>query len=179
MAYQRDKELGKLARRMGIVNLATMGSISGIAGGTLAQGLVALGTLNPPPGIEDSYVPGAIGVALSSATILTFVARMYFGHKLQKQVRDRQLAIKHSVETILNHLELSNTNCADAQKQLKEMIGERACGEWLQLWRSSHQLAMTPPSHNALPHITLNTSAQPKLALTAVAPLPVTPNMVP
>lgn len=152
MAYQRDKGLQKLARRMNIVNYGTMASIGAIAGGTLAQGIVALGTLNPPEGHLDSYSPGIIGTTLSTATILTFVARMYFNHHMQKAVEDRQIAIRTKVEGVLNHLERSDAKCVDAHKELTELIGERACKEWVQLWQSSHQLAMTQPP----PRITLN-----------------------
>ena len=152
MAYQRDKGLQRFAKRMNIVNYGTMASIGAIAGGTLAQGIVALGTLNPPEGHLDSYSPGIIGATLSTATILTFVARMYFSHHMQKAVEDRQIAIRTKVEGVLNHLERSDAKCVDAHKELTELIGERACKEWVQLWQSSHQLAMTQPP----PRITLN-----------------------
>jgi hypothetical protein len=153
MAYQRDKALQKLAKRMNIVNFGTMASIGTIAGGTLGQGIAALGTLNPPTGHEDSYIPGVIGTTLSMMTIMTFVARMYFNHKMQKDVQDRQIAIRTQVESVLNHLERSETKCPDAQKDLTELIGDRASHEWLQLWQSSHQLAMSHP-----PRVTLNAS---------------------
>ena len=155
MAYQRDKGLQKLAKRMNLVNFATMASIGTIATGTLAQGIIALKTRNPQPQFEDSYTPGIIGVTLSSATLMTFVARMYFSHKIQAEVRVRQLGLKQRVETVLFHLEHSHAQCADAQKELTELIGPRACHEWTQLWQSSHQLAM-----NAPPKITLDTKSE-------------------
>jgi hypothetical protein len=155
MAYQRDKGLQKLAKRMNLVNFATMASIGTIATGTLAQGIIALKTLNPQPGFEDSYTPGIIGVTLSSATLMTFVARMYFSHKIQNEVRDRQIALKQRVETVLFHLEHSHADCVDAQKELTELIGQRACHEWTQLWQSSHQLAM-----NTSPRISLDTRGE-------------------
>jgi hypothetical protein len=153
LAYQRDKELAKLAKRMNIVNLGTNASIGSIAVGTLGQGVAALSTLNPPTGHEDSYGPGILGTTLSTVTIMTFVARMYFNHKMQKDVQDRQIAIRTQVESVLNHLERSDSKCPDAQKNLTDLIGERASREWLQLWQSSHQLAMTHP-----PRVTLNAS---------------------
>jgi hypothetical protein len=153
LAYQRDKELAKLAKRMNLVNLGTNASIGAIAVGTLGQGVAALSTLNPPTGHEDSYGPGILGTTLSTVTIMTFAARMYFNHKMQKDVQDRQIAIRTQVESVLNHLERSDSKCPDAQKDLTELIGERASREWLQLWQSSHQLAMTHP-----PRVTLNTT---------------------
>jgi hypothetical protein len=153
LAYQRDKELAKLAKRMNLVNLGTNASIGAIALGTLGQGVGALATLNPPSGHEDSYGPGIVGTTLSTVTIMTFAARMYFNHKMQKDVQERQIAIRTQVESVLNHLERSDSKCPDAQKDLTELIGERASHEWLQLWQSSHQLAMTHP-----PRVTLNTT---------------------
>jgi hypothetical protein len=155
MAYQRDKGLQKLAKRMNLVNFATMASIGTIATGTLAQGIIALKSLNPQPGFEDSYTPGILGITLSSATLMTFVARMYFSRKIQVEVRDRQLALKKRVETVLFHLEHSHADCADAQKELTELIGQRACHEWTQLWQSSHQLAM-----NTSPRISLDAKGE-------------------
>jgi hypothetical protein len=153
LAYQRDKEMAKLGKRMNLVNLGTNASIGAIAVGTLGQGVAALGTLNPPTGHEDSYGPGILGTTLSTVTIMTFAARMYFNHKMQKDVQDRQIAIRTQVESVLNHLERSDSKCPDAQKDLTELIGERASREWLQLWQSSHQLAMTHA-----PRVTLNTT---------------------
>jgi hypothetical protein len=155
MAYQRDKGLQKLAKQMNLVNFATMASIGTIATGTLAQGIIALKSLNPQPGFEDSYTPGIIGVTLSSATLMTFVARMYFSRKIQTEVRDRQLGLKKRVETVLFHLEHSHADCADAQRELTELIGQRACHEWTQLWQSSHQLAM-----NSAPRISLDSKGE-------------------
>src|ERR1700744_5677107 len=53
MAYQRDPELQKLAKRLNMANFATTNSIAVIAGGTLAQNVVSMAALNPPDGIED------------------------------------------------------------------------------------------------------------------------------
>ena len=145
MAYQRDKELKALAKRMNIVSVGTLGAIGAISAGTLAQGIDALIVLNPHDGHQDSYSPGIVGVAMSSITIMTFLSRFYFNHKFQKQVRDRQIAIKSRVENVLNHMEQCDAKCADAQKELTELVGPRACREWVQLFQSSHKLAMSSP----------------------------------
>ncbi len=143
MAYQRDKEIEKLAKRLGITNVATMAGLLAISGGTIAQGITAIGTLNPATGHLDSYAPGIIGLSLGSATLLTFGTRIYFGHKYGKKMKARQLAIKSEIEEILHHLEYSEAKCPDMHKQLAALIGDRASGEFLQLWQSSHQLAST------------------------------------
>jgi len=145
LAYQRDPELQKIARRLNLVGLGTLGAIGGIAGGTLAQGIVALKVINPSPGHLDSYSPLIIGTALSAATLMVFAARMSLNHKLANQVSNRQFAIKAHVEAILAHMEASGAKCDAAKKELTALIGERACGEWVDLYQSSHQLAMTSP----------------------------------
>lgn len=150
MAYQRDPELQKIAKKLNLVNIGTMTSIAGIAGGTLAQGISALYVLNPPDGKLDSYAPLNVGVVLSSATLLTFAARVYFNHRLEKRVMARQVELKNHVESLLHHLEQCNGKCSDAKNQLTDLIGERACREWVQLWQSSHQLAMSGPQRISL-----------------------------
>ncbi len=171
MAYQRDNDLAKLAKQMSILNTGTMVSIGAIAAGTLAQGIVSLATLNPPAGMMDSYAPGKIGVPLSGATILTLMARGYFGHKIQSLVREQQLTIKHNVEAVLSHLENSHATCAEARHKLVGLIGERASNEWLQLWYSSHQVA----SNDNTPHISLTSSTGIDQAIVVASE----PNMVP
>lgn len=155
MAYQRDPELRKIAKHLNIVNFGTMAAITGIAGGTLAQGIIALSVLNPPPPKLDSYQPGAIGVGMSGLTIITFLGRTAFNHVLSKKMRERQLAIKHSVESILAELEATHGENPAAQAKLVALIGERATNEWLQLWRSSNVVAqMKLPSISLTPSLT-------------------------
>jgi hypothetical protein len=140
MAYQRDAKLRQLYRQFGIVNIGTMAAVAGIAGGTLAQGVVALATLNPRQG-NDTYLPGAIGIGMSGLTIVTFVGRAAINHHLAKCLRNRQLEIKHQVEAVLAHLEKGDEKGNDSKKELVDLIGERAANEWLQLWRSSNAVA--------------------------------------
>jgi len=152
MAYQRDPELKKIAKKLNLINIGTMASVVGIAGGTLAQGISALYVINPPSGKPDSYAPLNLGVALSSATLLAFVARIYLNHRLEKHIMTRQVEIRTRVESVLSHLEQSDAKCSQAQSQLTELIGERACREWVQLWQSSHQVAMSSPQRISLLH---------------------------
>ncbi len=140
MAYQRDPEIKKIYKRLGLVNIGTMAAVAGIAGGTLAQGVVALATLNPQQG-NDSYLPGAIGIGMSGLTIATFVGRAAINHHLAKCLRKRQLEIKHQVESVLAQVEQENGAAPEIKKQLIALIGERATNEWLQLWTSSNAVA--------------------------------------
>lgn len=145
LAYQRDPELQRIAKRSNLVGLGTLGAIGGIAGGTLAQGISALYVLNPSPGHNDSYTPLIIGTALSSVTLMVFAARILLNNKIVRQISNRQFAIKAHVEAILAHMEASGAKCDAAKRELTGLIGERACREWVDLYRSSHQLAMTSP----------------------------------
>jgi hypothetical protein len=141
LAYQRDPKLRKLSKRMNLLNLGTMGAITGIAGGTLAQGVIALSVLNPPPPQSDSYLPSALGVGFTGLTIVAFAGRTVLNQVLVKSLRNRQLDIKHRVEAILTKMESSHGDNAEAQSELVALIGERASNEWLQLWRSSNAIA--------------------------------------
>ncbi len=153
LAYQRDPELQKIGKKLNLVSLGTLGAIGGIAGGTLAQGISAIYVINPSPGRQDSYAPLILGTALSSATLAVFAARILLNHKLAKQTSNRQFALKAQVESILAHMESSGAKCDAAKKELTGLIGERACREWIDLYQSSHQLAMTSPRRFTLLNI--------------------------
>lgn len=144
LAYQRDDRLHALAKQMGFVNAGTTFAIAGIAGGTLAQGIIALSVINPPAGQSDSYLPGAIGTGMSGLTLIALGARTGASHVLTKQIRKRQLEIKHQVESVLAQIEQTGGDSPTARTELISLIGERASNEWLQLWRSSNKLAMSP-----------------------------------
>jgi hypothetical protein len=159
LAYDRDPELSKLAKRVRLLNGATTASVFGIAGGTLAQGISALYVLNPPNGGPDSYAPLFLGTALSGTTMIIIGARAYLGHQLAKHIEQRQIQLRDRVQNILSHLEYSQGQCQDARQQLKELIGERACSEWIQLWQSSHKLAQSNDKQ-----ISINNMGQTKIA---------------
>lgn len=159
LAYDRDPELSKLAKRVKLMNFGTTTSVLGIAGGTLAQGISALYVLNPPDGQKDSYAPLNVGVALSGATMLVMAARLFVGHELAKHIQQRQILIRDRVQSVLAHLEHSDAQCTVARSQLQDLIGERACNEWVQLWQSSHKLAQ-----NNSRRVSLHTDAQPNIA---------------
>jgi hypothetical protein len=144
IAYNRDPQLQKLSRRMKGVNIATGGAIAAGAVGIVPQSIVSIYTLNPPDGVQDSYAPGSVGVALETVTNVALIARLGLSYGLRKKVRQRQTEIRSKVESILQHLEYSQSNCPDARKQLTELIGEKAADECLSLWQSSHALASVP-----------------------------------
>jgi len=148
MAYARDPELQKLARKAHVADVGTFSSIALIAGGTAAQNIVSMSVLNPPEGIEDSYVPGSIGLGLDGATNVAFTARLLIFHRYKKLMKARQIVLKNKVETILEHLEFSQTACPEAQTDLAGIIGERAAQDCVQLWKSSHAVADLPAKLN-------------------------------
>jgi hypothetical protein len=141
MAYAKDPELQKLAKKSNLSNDCTTGIFAGVAAGTIGQNIVSMSELNPPVGLEDSYVPGAIGLGLSGITNAAIAARLLLHHDYRKRMRIRKIAIREHVEAILQHLEYSKTSCPDAQKELVSIIGERAAQDCIQLWQSSHTLA--------------------------------------
>jgi len=143
MAYARDPEIVKLANKLRITNLGSTSGLMCVAGGTAAQGVVGIATLNPPDGVPDSYAPGIVGLGLEAAVLMIFAGGPLVQHKYRKALKARQLAIRQEVEQILQHLEYSKTECSDAQKELANLVGDRGAQECVQLWQSSHRLALT------------------------------------
>ncbi len=148
MAYQKDAQLQKLAKHVKGVNTLTGASIAGAVGGTLAQNIVSSATINPPDGQNDSYLPGAIGLGLSGLVNIAFDGGMIINWRLKKKIKARQLVVRQRVETLLSHLEYSETACPEAEVELTEIIGKRAAGDCIQLWRSSHATAYAAKSRN-------------------------------
>jgi hypothetical protein len=151
LAYQRDLELQKFAKKMNISNIASINALACIAGGTIGQNVASMACLNPPVGIEDSYAPGTAGLALATVTNVVFAGRVMAGHGYRKKMKERQLAIRQRVERLLEHLEYSKTDCNEAQAELSTLIGDRASKECLQLWQSSHLAITEPPANTAQP----------------------------
>jgi hypothetical protein len=141
MAYQRDPELQKLRKHIRGVNDITAGTVGTAVGGTLAQNVISMACLNPAPGISDSYLPGGLGLGLSGLVNIVFDGNIVVSWRLKNKIKARQIAIRNNVETILNHLEYSETNCPEAQTELAGIIGPRAASDCIQLWRSSHATA--------------------------------------
>ncbi|HEY9775770.1 MAG TPA: hypothetical protein V6C81_18555 [Planktothrix sp.] len=138
LAYQRDPELAAMTKRMKISSAATSTVIGLIASATLAQNIVSMAVLNPPPGSQDSYVPGSIGIGLDGGTSTAFDLRAIVNHKLRKQYRSRQVVICKEVNELLYHLEFSKMTCPEAQKQLVALVGEQASHDFVEFWKASH-----------------------------------------
>jgi hypothetical protein len=138
MAFQRDPQLQKLRKHTRTLAAITGTSISGAVGGTFAQNIVSLGTLNPPDGQSDSYLPGSIGLGMSGLVNVAFDGSLLLNWRLRHKMVARQEVIQARVETILKHLEFSEANCPEAKHDLTELIGERAAQDCMKLWHSSH-----------------------------------------
>jgi hypothetical protein len=144
LAYERDPELQKLRGWNKITDVDTATILGGAASGTLGQNIVAIHTLNPPDGLRDSYAPGIAGLALIGMTNIAIISRTGLNFGLRKKIRARQMAIRQRVETILNHLEYSEASCPEAQKELAEIIGDKAAEECIHSWTTSHAVAAVP-----------------------------------
>lgn len=141
IAYQRDPILQKLTRHRKGLNALMGGSVGSAIGGTFAQNIVSVGTINPPEGQSDSYLPGSLGLAMSGLVNVAFDAGIAANWHFNKKVKARQREISERVESILNHLEKSDAECPNAQADLTGIIGERAASDCLKLWHSSHTFA--------------------------------------
>jgi len=147
MAYARDPEVRRLAKKLKIAGDGATTGLAGIAGGTVAQGIVSMATLNPPDGVPDSYAPGIVGLGLETAVLMIFAGGPLVQHKFRKELKARKLAIRQEVEQILQHLEFSKTDCSKVQKELLALVGNRGAQDCVQLWQSSHRAELTEP-HN-------------------------------
>lgn len=143
MAYAHDPQLQRLAGKLKLVNFGTTSAYASIAGGTIGQTTVAMATLNPPDGHLDSYTAGIVGLGLSTMTMILLGGKPLVDLKYKKQFKAHQTEIRNRVEAILQHLEYSETKCSESQKELAELIGDRGAKDCIQLWQSSHQVAVT------------------------------------
>jgi len=161
MAYKRDAKLQGLGKKIGLTDDVTNLGIFCIAGGVLSQVIVNEGTLNPPPPQFDSYLPGSIGLGFSGLTNVVFAGQNVIHWTLKKKIRARQKVLTQEVEAVLHHMEFSETECPEAQKQLAELIGDQAARECEKLWRSSHVMASLPsnPNNKLAPKIGATPSA--------------------
>jgi hypothetical protein len=145
MAYARDPQVLALAKKIKRTGLGSASALAGVAAGTISQGIVAMAVLNPPEGIQDSYAPGSLGLGLEAAVLMIFAGGPLISHRYKQKLKARQIEIRQNVERILQHLEYSKTDCSAAQKELADLVGDRGAQECVQLWQSSHRLAMTEP----------------------------------
>lgn len=148
MAYKRDPEMQKLTKHMRGANNFTSGAVASTVGLTFAQNIVSEYTVNPPPGYQDTYLPGALGLAASGLVNVVFDGSLLINWRLKKKIHDRQELIRKRVEAILSHLEFSQTSCPEAQVELTSIIGGRAASDCIQLWRSSHAIATATANKN-------------------------------
>ncbi len=152
MAYRRDPELKQWIKKMGVSNNLFLASIAGVSGLGLAQSITGLATLNQSEsggghheehehggggGHREHLAPSIMGVAGSAATLVSIGAHVYFEQRYKKKIKARQQVLNHEVLHILEALE-SGANQELVQPKLVNLIGQRATGEFMQLWRSAH-----------------------------------------
>jgi hypothetical protein len=153
MAVQRDEELQKFAKRLGLVNTMTLLSIAGVSGLGLAQSIYAYRQIQPETvnvteahhaGGHDhvhmplnSKVPSAIGIIGSGVTLATLGTRAVMDGYITRRIARRQVQLRESIDHILSHLELEGIT-SHGRQELAGLVGERAAGEFLLLWRAVH-----------------------------------------
>jgi hypothetical protein len=153
MAYQRDEELQKLVRRAGHVNSLTMLSVASVSGLGLAQSIYSYNRIQPQsvdvtgahhPGGHDhvhlpleSKVPATLGIIGGGVTIAALGARAVMNRHYSRRMTSRQVAIRKSVDTILDRL-TSGEDHRNIEPELTQLVGPRAAGEFLALWRAVH-----------------------------------------
>ncbi len=154
MAYQRDPELQKLARKLGRVNTFTLLSVAGVSALGMAQGISALNDIEPqsidvtpphhPGGSphvhipEESRTPARLGIIGSGATLATLGVRAVMNSRYSSKISQRQSLIQRRVDEILARLE-SGAETAAVEPDLTALVGPRATREFLHLWTKTYQ----------------------------------------
>ena len=78
-----------------------------------------------------------MGLVGSGATLLSIGTHVFLEHRYKKQIKTRQLVINHEVLHVLEDLE-NGMNQELVQPRLVALVGNRASGEFFQLWRAAH-----------------------------------------
>jgi hypothetical protein len=152
IAFNRDPVLEKYGVMVKLMNFAVMSAVYGVSGGTLLQTCYAVPAINQPAPHQDSSVPGIVGIVNSSVAVVSGASRLVIGYELSSHIRKRQMQIRDQLEAILAKLEDSHCEDATSLAQLKDLIGERASGEWVQIWRNvhlsteAHRIGMAKPA---------------------------------
>lgn len=152
MAYQRDPEIMRLAKKLGRVNTLTLLSVAGVSGLGLAQSIVAYNDIKPQSidvteahhaGGEDhvhipasSKAPATMGIIGSSATIATLGLRAILNKRYCGRLEKRQLVIRQQVEDLLSRLD-ADGQTPGVEQELAGLVGPRASREFIQLWQAS------------------------------------------
>lgn len=156
MAFARDEELQRLSKRLGQINSVTMLSLVGVSGLSLAQGIYGFNHQAEPqsidvipahhPGGHDHVhipaektdrVPSTLSIVGSGVTIGMLGLRAMFGKAYTIKIVNRQVAIRDSVDSILDRLD-QGIATSSVQSELVKLVGERASSEFLMLWRVVH-----------------------------------------
>jgi hypothetical protein len=151
MAYQRDAEIRLLAKKLGRVNSFLLISVLGVSGLSLAQNITTLATLNNDTegghhedeeehghgGHHDSPAPAIMGIVGSGVTLAAVGTHAYLSRRYARQIIKRQDVINEQVSRLLNALSQGGDE-SQVKPGLAGLIGDRAAGEFLQLWHSAH-----------------------------------------
>jgi hypothetical protein len=152
MAYQRDPEIQKLARKINRVDSLTLLTVAGISGLGLAQGISALSNT---PGAQALHVvnhgqgdhvhtephsrtPATLGVIGSSATLATIGIRAVMNRGYTNHLAKRQLDLRQQVESLVARLK-AGEDPHEIEHALAEYVGPLASQEFIQLWQSAQQ----------------------------------------
>lgn len=151
MAYQRDSELQRLAKKLGRVNTWTLVSLAGISGLGLAQSINALQNIHEPQRIDvedhgsgahihlegESKTPATLGIISSSATLVTLGVKSLVEMHYRRRMAIRQQLIQTQVASILSRLN-AGTPFQTIAPELSRLVGQTATTEFGQLWQATH-----------------------------------------
>lgn len=138
IAINRDPVLDKYGVMVKLMNIGVMTGLYAVAMGTVYQTIYATASMNPPAPHLDSTAPGIAGIVFSGVAVITGASKFIIGHELSSHIQKREIWIRDTLDSATTKLAASHCEDAAALQQLKDLIGERASGEWVQIWRATH-----------------------------------------
>lgn len=152
MAYSRDDVIQEAMKKLGRVNVLTFLGVAAATGLDLAQSVTTLATLNQGESHHDaggegehhahhdSAAPAIMGIVGSGITLATLGGQTVMIKRYERRISERQKVIVDQVSHILSDLE-QGAEDAHVRPELAGLVGDRATGEFLQLWHVVHPVS--------------------------------------
>lgn len=155
MAVQRDEEMKRLAKKMKRTQVLSTLSIASALGLGMASSIVSISQnaervvnvtgAHTPTGHDhvhippNSNTPATLSLVGSSVALATLGVQSYLNHRYEKRFQTRQKALADRLTDILTRLE-NGEKTSTVRPDLAPLVGDKAAGEFIQLWDATHSL---------------------------------------
>jgi hypothetical protein len=155
MAVQRDEEMTRLAKKMKRTQVLSTLSIASALGLGMASSIVSISQnaervvnvtgahsvgghdhVHIPP---NSNTPATLSLVGSGVALATLGVQSYLTHRYEKKFQTRQKTLADKLAAILTRLENGEQSAA-VKVDLTPLVGDKAAGEFMQLWDATHSL---------------------------------------